>query len=159
MAENYLIAYLNDHLAGSVVALDLLAELEETHAGKEVARTLAELRTDIEADRRALQELMKELDIAESRPRKALAWSTAKLTEVKLRLEDNPEGPLRLLESVEAVALGIEGKLALWRSLSAAAEIAPHLRRIDYEWLADRAEEQRRRAEQVRLSAARAALT
>jgi hypothetical protein len=157
MAQNYLGAYLNDHLAGSVVAIDLLTQLENTHTGTEVAHLLADLRRDIEEDRRVLRDLMKTLEIAESGPRKALAWSTAKLTEVKLRLEDKACGALRMLESVEAVALGIDGKLALWRSLRAAADIAPKLNRLDYERLAERAEGQRMRAEEIRLRA-RAAL-
>jgi hypothetical protein len=158
MPDNHLAAYLNDHLAGSVMAVDLLAQLEETHAGTEIARVLTGLRADIEADRRELKILMNKLKITESRPRKATAWLTAKLAELKLRVEDKKGGPLRLLESVEAVALGIDGKLALWRSLAAAAELAAELRGVDYERLGQRAQAQRRRIEEIRLTAARAAL-
>jgi len=32
MANEYLATYLNDHLAGSVVALELLAQLKATHS-------------------------------------------------------------------------------------------------------------------------------
>ena len=158
MAENHLAAYLNDHLAGSVMAVDLLAQLEESHAGTDMARVFSELRADIEADRTELKALMNRLEIAESRSRKALAWSAAKLAEIKLLIEDDASGPLRLLEGVEAVALGIDGKLALWRSLAAAAQVAPNLRGVNYERLVKRAEEQRRRAEEIRLSSAKAAL-
>jgi hypothetical protein len=158
MADNHLAAYLNDHLAGSVMAVDLLAQLEETHAGTEIERVLTELRADIEADRRELKILMNKLKITESRPRKATAWLTAKLAELKLRVEDKKGGPLRLLESVEAVALGIDGKLALWRSLATVAELAVELRGVDYERLGQRAQAQRRRIEEIRLTAARAAL-
>jgi hypothetical protein len=38
---------------------------------------------------------------------------------------------LRVLESLKLVALGIQGKLALWRALAAAAQIDPALRVID----------------------------
>jgi len=158
MPDNHLAAYLNDHLAGSVMAVDLLAQLEETHAGTEMARVLTELRAEIEADRRELKILMNKLKITESRPRKATAWLTAKLAELKLRVEDKKGGPLRLLETVETIALGIDGKLALWRSLAAAAELAAELRGIDYERLGQRAQAQRRRIEEIRLTAARAAL-
>jgi hypothetical protein len=158
MVNGYLAAYLNDHLAGSIMAVDLLAQLENSHAGTQMARVFSELRGDIESDRRALKTLMDRLHIIESRPRKATAWLTAKLAEIKLNIEDEGSGPLRLLESVEAVALGIDGKLALWRSLSAAAEINAELRGVDYGQLSQRAEEQRERAEKVRLSAAKAAL-
>jgi hypothetical protein len=73
-------------------------------------------------------------------------------------LDDRTTGALRLLESVEAVALGIEGKLALWRGLSAAAETTPELRAVDYERLLQRASEQRRRIEAIRLEAAKSVL-
>jgi hypothetical protein len=36
--------YLNDHLAGSVTALELLEHLEKTHAGTTMERFAAELR-------------------------------------------------------------------------------------------------------------------
>ncbi len=158
MPQENLATYLNDHLAGSVMAVDVLAQLEQTHAGTEMARLFAELRADIEADRAELKTLMTRFEIPESRPRKAAAWISAKLSEIKLRLEDDASGPLRLLESVEAVALGIDGKLALWRSLAAAAEVAPKLREVNYDRLAARAKEQRWRAEEIRLTAAKAAL-
>jgi hypothetical protein len=54
----------------------------------------------------------------------------------------------------EAVALGIEGKRALWRALAAAAEVSPAFQVADYERLTQRAEEQRQRVETVRLEAA-----
>jgi hypothetical protein len=59
---------------------------------------------------------------------------------------------------LEFVALGIDGKLALWQALRAAAEVASALRGIDYERLARRAIDQRQRVETLRLSAAKAAL-
>jgi hypothetical protein len=73
-------------------------------------------------------------------------------------LEDGSEGPLRLLESLEAVALGIDGKLALWRALETVAEIAAEIRKVDYGRLIARAQEQREVAEAMRLIAARLAL-
>ncbi|MGH7792081.1 MAG: hypothetical protein ACREOB_07160 [Thermodesulfobacteriota bacterium] len=102
MANDNLATYLNDHLAGSVAALELLAYLEEQHAGTPVER----------------------LDIVQSRPRKATAWLAEKITQIKLRLDDPTGGALRLLEGLEAVAIGIEGKRALWRALEAVAEDA-----------------------------------
>jgi len=39
--------YLNDHLAGSVAALELLDRLVETYAGKPLERFFRELRDDI----------------------------------------------------------------------------------------------------------------
>jgi hypothetical protein len=74
-----------------------------------------------------------------------------------LRLDDPAGGALRLLEALDAVSTGIAGKRLLWRALAAAAEEVSELRGLDYERLEQRAEEQRRRLEPLRLEAAKAA--
>lgn len=158
MADEHLATYLNDHLAGSVAALELLEHLEEAHAGTDVGRFAAELRADVAADRKELEAVMERLHAGKSRTRRASAWLAEKATELKLRLDDPSGGALRLLEALEALALGIEGKHGLWRALAAAAEEAPALQVADYGRLAQRAEEQRRRVEEVRLKAAQGAL-
>jgi hypothetical protein len=101
---------------------------------------------------------MDQLEIKQSAARKAAGWGAAKFAELKLRLEDSGQGALRLLESIEAVSLGIEGKLALWRALERVAQVAPDLKKLDYTRLIARAQEQRRTAEEMRLTAAQVAL-
>jgi hypothetical protein len=71
-------------------------------------------------------------------------------------VDDPSGGRLKLLESLEAVAVGIHGKGSLWRALAAAS--VPGLTEADYDRLAARADEQRQRIEAARLDAARAAL-
>ena len=115
------------------------------------------MRADIEADRKELEGLMARWGVSQSPPRKASAWVGEKLAELKLRLDDPAAGAFRLLETTEAVSVGIEGK-PLWRSLAAAAEQSAEFRGVDYDRLIRRAEEQRARAEAVRLEAAKAAL-
>jgi len=157
MNHPHLVTYLNDHLAGSVVALELLDGLEREHAGTPIARFAAELRGEIEQDRGELETLMARLDITESLPRKAVAWLAEKATALKLRLDDPHQGALRQLESFEGLSLGIEGKRLLWQSLRAASEATPALRGLDYELLSGRAEEQRRGVEVLRIEAAKTA--
>jgi hypothetical protein len=158
MAEHYLATYLNDHMAGARAALDLLDHLESAQAGSPVAQFAAALKAEIEADRRVLESLMERLQITVSRPRKAAAWLAEKMTELKLTLDDRSGGPLRQLEVVEGLSLGIEGKRLLWRALRTAAERVPRLGGTDYEGLERRAEEQRSRVEVVRLETAKLAL-
>ncbi|HEX5760588.1 MAG TPA: hypothetical protein VF121_15485 [Thermoanaerobaculia bacterium] len=158
MASEHIATYLNDHLAGSVVALELLEHLETAHAGTEVGRLAAEVRAEVEADSQVLESIMDRLEVARSRTRRAAAWLGEKAAELKLRLDDPTGGSLRLFESLEALSLGIEGKRSLWRALAAAAEEAPDLRLADYQDLIRRAEEQRSRVETARLEAARRAL-
>jgi hypothetical protein len=159
MANESLATYLNDHLAGSVVALELLDHLDADRSEAAAAQTLTTLRADILADRQVLETFMLQLGIAVSQPRQATAWLTEKLSELKLRLDDRGNGALRRLEALEAVALGIVGKQALWQALAAAAEDAPELRRLDYADLGRRATEQHRVVEAMRLQAAQEALS
>jgi hypothetical protein len=53
--------YLNDHLAGSIGALEMLDDLIETHRGKPLGRFLRALREDIEADQGELKQIMEQL--------------------------------------------------------------------------------------------------
>jgi hypothetical protein len=156
MSKDHLATYLNDHLAASVVALEILQHLE-TEAS-DLIPNLGELRVDIESDRDQLKALMARVGIAESRVRKVTSWIVEQVTEAKFEADDESKGSLRRLERLEALAIGIDGKSALWRALNAAAEIAPELRGVDYEHLIQRAQDQRSRVERFRLQAGRLAL-
>jgi hypothetical protein len=159
MTAEHRAIYLNDHLAGAVAALELLEHLESSYAGSNMAQDFAALRAEIAVDCDELKMLIERLQSTQSAPRKVAAWLASKMAELKMRVDDRATGPLRLLETVEVLRLGIEGKLVLWRGLAAAAELAPALRGMDYERLARRAQQQRDRVEAIRLEAARAALT
>jgi hypothetical protein len=119
--------------------------------------SLSALKKDIEDDREQLKSLMARLDIAESRVRKAGTWIAESVAEVKLEVDDDPHGPLRRLERLETLALGVDGKVALWRALEAAPSNSA-LVGFDFELLTRRGQEQRSRVEVLRLHAARVAL-
>jgi hypothetical protein len=155
MSEEHLRIYLNDHLAGSSAAIELLTELRKADGFEDWADRL---RSEITQDREALERLMRDLNIARSTARQATAWLTEKLAELKTRLDDQSGGTLQRLELLEALALGIDGKRALWIALQTVALHVPALREMDYGRLVARAEEQRRVVEVRRLEAAAAAL-
>ncbi len=158
MANTHLGTYLNDHLAGSTAALELLTHLAQAYAGSEIARLAEGLHADISADRRVLEGLVARAGAAESAVRKASSWLMEKLARLKLRMDDPGGGALHALEALEAISLGIEGKASLWRNLQAAAEGTDALRGPDYALLLRRAGEQRDRIEPLKLEAARRAL-
>jgi hypothetical protein len=158
MADTHVATYVNDHLAGSVAALELLGQLEKAHASTSVGQVVAALRADIEEDRQELETLRGRLKVSASLPRRAMAWLAEKAAEVKLKIDDPSGGAFHLMETMEALVLGIEGKAALWRALAIASEHNPRLRGPDYAHLERRASEQQQRAEKVRLDAAREAL-
>jgi hypothetical protein len=159
MSSKALSTYLNDHLAGSVAALELLDHLAELHSDPDRKRFFTGLRAEVEEDQSVLQQLIKKVGGEESTARKAAAWLTEKLGRVKLRLDDPGNGQLRVLEAIEALGLGIQGKLALWRALGAVAGRVPQLQGVDYTRLEQRAMQQHQQVEGQRLQTARVALT
>lgn len=159
MAKEDIATYLNDHLAGSVAALNLLDMLIEEHAGKPLAAVLKELKEEISAEQQSLKALMDQLEIAKSSARRASAWLSGKLTEIKLHVDDPAGGEFRLFQALETLGLGIAGKTALWRALAAAAELDGRLQLLNYTQLAQQSEDQRQRVEEMRLAVARQTLT
>jgi hypothetical protein len=147
--------YLKDHLAGSVAAVELVDHLIDTYAGKPLELFFTRLRADITADQDQLRDLMRALEVKESRVRKAGAWIAEKIAHAKFDLNSENEGGLGLLQAFEMLVLGIEGKHVLWRTLAAVIENSPQLRPIDFAQLECRAHEQRERVEARRLDAAR----
>ena len=145
--------YLNDHLAGSVAALELLDRLVTACEGKPLERFFRDLRADIREDQEQLRELTAKLGVEESAIRKAGAWFVEKLSRPTIDLDDASEAGLFL--ALEALVLGITGKRSLWRALQAASRTVPELARLDYAGLEKRAIEQCERVEARRLEIAR----
>jgi hypothetical protein len=157
MSEN-LGTYLNDHVAGSVLALELLDHLIDLPEAPDRG-LLTQLRTEIQEDQEVLRQLLRSVGTEESTARKAAAWLTEKLGRVKLRLDESGSGELRMLEGLETLALGIQGKLALWRSLATLGDAVPPLRTLDLVRLQARALEQFERVDRLRLHTARRSLS
>lgn len=156
MSHKHVTTYLSDHLAGAVGAIALMEHLEKVYANTDVARVIAGVRADVEADREKLKALATTLDVNVSTPRKVAGWMGEQMAQLKLHLDDSSDGTLYLLEALDGLAMGIDGKLALWHGLAAAAVNMPSLRGLDYEHLAQRAQDQRKRIEPARLDATRA---
>jgi hypothetical protein len=155
MANHHLAIYLNDHLAGATGAIELLRHLASQNHDATIVPVAARLETDIVADRDELLDLMRRLDIQVSTLRKVGGWLSEKLAELKVHLDDSSGGPLRMLEMLEVIALGIEGKRALWTALRSVVPMAPELGSPDYDRLLRRVDEQRSVVEQQRLNAVR----
>jgi hypothetical protein len=153
MSEN-LGTYLNDHVAGSVLALELLDHLIELPEAPD-RKLLTQLRIEIQEDQEVLRQVLRSVGAKESTARKAAAWLTEKLGRAKLRMDESGSGELRILEGLETLALGIQGKLALWRSLATLGDAVPPLKTLDLTRLQARALEQFERVDRLRLNAAR----
>jgi hypothetical protein len=150
-------SYLNDHLAGSVGALELLDHWIKLCEGKPLAKFFAGLREEIEADQKTLKELMRTLGTKESSIRRAGAWVAEKFSRAGLAIAGDEIGGLDLVLALDTIVMGITGKKLLWRALAAAD--VPRTGNIDFVELERRAEEQIARVELERMRAAREAFS
>jgi hypothetical protein len=157
MNAKHLTTYMKDHFAGSVAAVELLDHLISSSRGKGHELFFIQLRQEVGEDQEALKGLLHDLNSPSGTVRDATAFLSEKLARIKLLLEDPSGGQLALLEKLETLALGIDGKRALWRSLLAVAEEIPVLRTVDLVRLDQRAADQRDRVEDLRAQAAREA--
>jgi hypothetical protein len=139
-----------------VVGINLLEALRDQHAGEPLGQFAAELLVELEADRAVLQGLSERLGAGSSALKEAGAWLGQKVSRLKLRRR--AAGGLGTFEALEALALGILGKLALWRALAVSAAADARLRGVDFDHLAARAQAQHARVEERRLEAARVVL-
>lgn len=146
--------YLQDHYAGAVGALELIEHLRKAHEDEELASFFGTLQADIEADHQQLHNLMTALGFEKSSVRNAGAWMGEKFGRVKLGFADGEDRKLRLLQSLEAIYIGIMGKRLLWRALYAARESSAVLRMTDFSLLEQRAVEQAERVDNRRLAVA-----
>ena len=144
--------YLNDHLAGAVAALELIDHRREEHKDEPLGKFFESLKTDIEADKETLREIMQSLGIEESSVRQTGAWAAEKVARARLKIAGDEPG---LVLALEGLIMGILGKGMLWRSLAAAK--LPNTSKWDFEHLQLRAEDQMERAETKRIEAAQRA--
>jgi hypothetical protein len=157
MSADALTSYLNDHLAGSVAAVELLERATHAHEGTELGSFFQGLGQEIEADQETLRRLLERLGGSENRLKQAGAWLTEKASRLKLGGPDE-RTPLGQLETLETLGLGILGKLALWRLLQDVAPRHPGLTGVDFARLEQRAAHQHDQVEARRLEAGRQAL-
>ena len=149
--------YLNDHLAGSVAAIELLDDLIENHPTHRLADFFREMRDEISADQQTLQQLIEKVGGDESAMRKAAAWLTEKISRAKLRFDD--ENNLGLLQALETLELGVTGKQLLWRSLGAIDQNVIDLQSTDFGGLERRAKDQIAKIENERVQVSREILS
>jgi hypothetical protein len=148
--------YLNDHLAGAVVGLELAKRAETSNRGNDFGRFLGRLVEEIEEDRRTLERVIDRLGVRRSRVKPALALVLERLGRLKLNGRVTAYSPLSRVVELEGLMLGVTGKLGLWRALERLGD--PRLTEFDLHALAERAKRQQSELEAHRLRAAEIAL-
>jgi hypothetical protein len=150
-------SYLNDHLAGSISALEVIAHWAEAHKGEPLGSFFVETEKEIKADQETLRGIMRILGIEESKVRKVGAWAAEKLGRARLIIAGDEPGSLGLVLTLEGIIMGVTGKKLLWAALAAAK--LPRLNGYNFGQLQRDAEQQVERIEAERISAIPQALT
>lgn len=149
--------YLNDHLAGATGAIALVRRSLSRNADHPVGVFLTGLLPELESDRASLVGVMRRLEVAASPVKQAAGWTLEKVGRLKLNGSLTGYTPLARLEELEALRMGIDGKLALWEALAETSTVDHRLQRSEFEALADRARAQRDELEKFRVEAAKEA--
>ena len=158
MAAKPMETYLNDHLAGSTLGVDLAKQIESQSEGTPLSGVMATMMPQIEEDRESLLDIMERLDTSQNAVKQATAWVTEKASRVKFSGLTSGDGEHGVFMALESLVLGVTGKLALWRALASVADSHPPLATVDLDRLIERAESQRETLEFERMALAPRAL-
>jgi hypothetical protein len=146
-------SYLNDHLAGSISALEVIAHWAEAHKGEPLGSFFVETEREIKADQEALRDVMRTLGVEESKVRQVGAWAAEKVGHARLIIAGDEPGSLGLVLTLEGLIMGVTGKKLMWVALAAAK--LPRLDSYNFQKLQRGAEQQIERIEAERISAIR----
>lgn len=152
-AQRRLEIYLNDHLAGASAGMRLARRVAGAQRNGPFGRELEAIAGQIAEDRAALLGIMRDVSVT---PRAVYAW-TGRVAELVGRLKPNGRlvrrAELSDLVELEAMRLGVVGKLQGWAALAVAAESDPRLDGERLRALESRAKSQADMLEGMRLTA------
>lgn len=148
--------YLNDHLAGATLGVELARRLRSSNRGDaEFGEPLARICAEIEEDRETLIGLMARLHVDRNPVKPVLARVAERLGRLKPNGQLRGYSPLSRVLELEVLATGIGGKLQLWNALE--QRFGESLDGFDFHALAERADRQGQEVEDLHLAAAKRA--
>jgi hypothetical protein len=147
--DNPLGIYLHDHLAGANFAVDLLSAMKERNAEEHVQQFVTPLLTEIQEDRSTLREIAESVGSGRSTIKEVAAWLGEKASRVKLG--SGSATAFAEFEALEFLALGVLGKMSLWRTLQVLCKFDTRLRAIDLQSFVSRANAQYEKIEARRI--------
>jgi len=151
-SQTTLSSYLNDHLAGSKAAIEMVESIRSENEGTPLGELLGRLATDIEDDRATLEKILAGFGIEPSPVKQAAGWMLERLSRLRFDERVTHSAATTRLMQLETLSIGIEGKMLLWKALAQVKE--NELDGVDFTSLIARAESQRQEIEPFRLAAA-----
>ena len=155
MTSRLLRTYLQDHHAAAGAGVALARRARDANRAGPFGRELARLADEIAADRETLERVMDELGVPASRAKDGLAVAAERVARLKPNGRVRSYSPLSRVLELEALVSGITAKAALWRSLE--VTLGGRVGGVDLRALHAAALDQARRAEELRVEAARIA--
>ncbi len=157
--QDLLGVYLNDHLAGATLGMELARRMTASaEPGSDRATVLSGLATEITRDRSALLRIMATLGIRVRGYKMFAAWAGEKTGRLKLNGRLLARSPLSDLVEAEFLRAAVDGKGACWRTLRELTERDGRLDAGQLDELIARAEGQASALESLRSAAAARAL-
>ena len=121
-ANKNLSIYLNDHLAGSTLGVDLAKRIADQNEGTELGAFMSGIALEVDEDRDELKRLMDDLQVDQDRVKMTMAWLSEKAARLKLNGQLLGYAKQSRVVELESLSLGIEGKRRLWVALQQVAQ-------------------------------------
>ena len=157
MNDKLLRIYLNDHLAGSVAAVEVAERCRESNEGSALGAYLHEFLGEVREDQAVLRAVLERIGGRENPVKQAGAWLLEKVGRAKLNGALLEYSDLSRVVELELLLLGVRGKLGLWNALDALGDPPAGIGDVDLPALRERAEHQLNQLEAHRLDAVRRA--
>ncbi len=109
-----LIAYLRDHLSGADMAIRVVHRHVSTHDGNEHGALFRSLSKEFTEDHWIVRTLLMQLGASGRSIKRASGFVSGTMLSV---MAGGEPGQLSLLRTLEALAIGIQGKRCMWRAL------------------------------------------
>ena len=116
------VTYLHDHLSGSDIAIQTVEHLRRSHAGTAAGRLFGSLVAEFQRERDVVRAMLRELGASSYTVKRTATLLGGRLL---APMASGQQGDLSLFRTLEALAVGVQGKRCLWR---AAQELKPSLR-------------------------------
>ena len=159
LTTDQLSIYLADHHAGATFGVELARRARAQNEGTGYGEFLARLTTEIEEDKRELEQTMGALGVSRDPLKVGLGWAGEKVGRLKPNGRLRGYAPLSRLIELEGLLGGVSAKLGLWRALKEIAREEPRLDEAQLAKLAERAQRQLTGLRAQHRRAAREALT
>lgn len=151
-----LVTYLNDHLGGAQIAVQVLEAMRDQHDDPRFRELANALLPDVQADDQTLRSIAEKIGSGPSKAKQAGGWLLEKFA--RLKLGHTGSTNFEMFESLELLVLGVHGKLCLWKAFQAASILDARLREYDFEELIRRAQQQYEQLESERVDLAQTVL-